>query len=116
MIERVRSFGWAGRRGALGVFGASLAVGFLAMGLLAPAGQAAAQPLISFNPLLASVGPVAKGASTTKTFTLKNSGGAATGTLSIVLIGSSTFSVTTNSCTGVSLAAGKSCSVTVTYK
>src|ERR1700683_4769558 len=105
MIERVRSFGGAGQRGVLGVFGSSLAVALLAMGLLAPAGQAAAQPFIAFNPVLASVGPIAKGASTTKTFTLKNSGSAATGTLSIVLIGSSTFSVTSNSCTGVSLAA-----------
>jgi uncharacterized repeat protein (TIGR01451 family) len=116
MNERVRRFSFAGRRAVLGMFGSALAVALLTMGLLAPAGQAAAPPFIVFNPVLSSFGQIPPASSTTKTFTLKNSGGGATGPLSVVLVGSSTFKVTTDQCTGVSLASGKTCTVTVTYK
>ena len=113
MIEQVRRNGVAKARRVRLAFGSTLALTLCAMGLLASAGQASAQPFISFNPLLAGFGPIANGASTSKTFTLKNSGGAATGSLSVVLIGSSTFKVTSDQCTGVSLGSGKSCTVTV---
>jgi len=116
MIERGCRFGVGRTRRARVAFGSMLAVTLCAMGLLAPSGQAAALPFTSFSPVLAGFGPVPSGTSASKTFTLKNSGGAATGQLSIALVGSSTFKVTSDQCTGVKLGAGKSCTVTVTYK
>ena len=91
-------------------------LGLVSVGLLAPAAQAAGSPFISFSPLLAGFGQTPAGASTSKSFTLKNSGKAATGTLSIARTGSSAFAITADGCSGTSLAAGGSCSVTVAYR
>ena len=73
-------------------------------------------PFISFTPLLAGFGATPAGASTSKAFTLKNSGKAPTGALSVARTGSSAFSISADACSGVSLAAGQSCTVTVAYR
>ncbi len=91
-------------------------LGLVGAAVLAPGAQAAGSPFISFSPLLWSFGATPAGATASKTFTLKNSGKAATGALSIARTGSSAFSVSADGCTGVSLAAGQSCTVTVAYK
>jgi hypothetical protein len=50
-----------------------------------------------------------------QTFTLTNSGGAATGAMTVSLTGASAFSTTADTCTAGSLGPNKSCSVTVQY-
>jgi hypothetical protein len=55
------------------------------------------------------------GATKTVTFTLTNSGGMASGTLTITLAGPTAFTVTADGCTGTSLGPKKSCSVTAQY-
>ena len=92
-----------------------LVLGLAGVGVLAPSAQAAGSPFISFSPLLAGFGQTPAGATTSKTFTLKNSGKASTGALSIALTGTSAFSISADPCAGMSLAAGGSCTVTVAY-
>ena len=91
-------------------------IGLVSVGVLAPTAQAAGSPFISFSPLLWNFGATPAGATATKTFTLKNSGKAASGALSIARTGSSAFSVSADGCSGVSLGVGQSCTVTVAYK
>jgi hypothetical protein len=57
------------------------------------------------------------GQTASQTFTLTNSGGSATGTLVVALTNTSgaAFSITRDSCTGLSLGPKKSCKVTVEY-
>ena len=90
-------------------------LGLAGVGVLASTSQAAGSPFISFSPLLAGFGQTPAGATASKTFTLKNSGKAATGALSIALTGTSAFSISADPCAGTSLAAGGSCTVTVAY-
>lgn len=86
--------------------------------LLSPgAARAAQMPSLAWSPA-GGFGTLDVGAGQTSksiTFTLTNSGGAATGALSISLTGASAFKITANSCTGTSLGPGKKCSVTVRY-
>jgi uncharacterized repeat protein (TIGR01451 family) len=91
-------------------------LGLVSVGVMAPTAQAAGSPFISFSPLLAGFGSTPAGASVSKTFTLKNSGKAATGALSIARTGSSAFVISADACSGVSLAAGQSCAVTIAYR
>jgi hypothetical protein len=60
-------------------------------------------------------GTVQAGQTPSLTFTLTNSGGSATGALTVSLPSPSPFSVTSDNCTGTSLGPGKSCTVTVQY-
>lgn len=95
---------------------ALVAVGLLCLGLLVPtAGQAAGPPVIAFSPPSHDYGTIDAGTTASKTFTLTNSGGSATGALTISLTGSAAFSVTADTCTATSLGPRKSCSVTVEY-
>jgi hypothetical protein len=58
---------------------------------------------------------VTPGQTVSQTFTLTNSGGSATGMLSVSLSGSLAFSITSDGCTGTALGKGRSCTVTVQY-
>ncbi len=57
----------------------------------------------------------ATGADPVQTFTLTNSGRAGTSALKIALVGSTAFTITANTCIGVSLGPTKTCTVTVRY-
>jgi virginiamycin B lyase len=92
-----------------------------ALAVLVPHGASAppAPASLAFTPTTSAgtydFGTHAVGASVSQTFTLRNSGGSATGALTISLTGSTAFTKTADSCTAISLGAGKSCSVTVQY-
>jgi hypothetical protein len=91
------------------------AIGFL---LLPTAGQAGAGPSISWSPQTSgsyNYGTVTPGTTVPQTFTLRNSGGSATGALTVRLTGSTAFAITSNGCTAVSIGPKKSCQVTVSY-
>jgi Abnormal spindle-like microcephaly-assoc'd, ASPM-SPD-2-Hydin len=95
---------------------ALVAAGLICLGLLVPtAGQAAGLPPIAFSPSSYDYGTIDAGTTASKTFTLTNSGGSATGALTVSLTGSAAFSVTADTCTATSLGPRKSCTVTVEY-
>jgi hypothetical protein len=50
-----------------------------------------------------------------QTFTLTNSGGSASGAVTVTLPGSAEFTITADTCTATSLGGGKSCTVTVQF-
>jgi hypothetical protein len=60
-------------------------------------------------------GNVNVGQTASQEFTLTNSGGSATGMLSISLMDSEAFAITSDACTGTALGPRKSCTVTVEY-
>jgi hypothetical protein len=60
-------------------------------------------------------GTINAGSTTSQTFTLSNSGKAASGALKVTLAGSSAFTVTTSTCAGKRLGPKKTCTVTVRY-
>ena len=84
--------------------------------LVLPAGASAKNsPALSFSPSPFDFGPVTGGSSQSKTLTLRNAGGAASGTLKVSLSRSDAFTITTDSCTGRSLGPRQSCRVTVRF-
>jgi hypothetical protein len=71
---------------------------------------------LAFTPSPFDYGQVGTGQTASpQTFTLANTGGQATGTLTATLTGSAAFTVTGDTCTGISLAAGGTCTVTVRF-
>lgn len=91
----------------------------LVVGLLSAASaQAAKTPGVAWSPS-GSYGygtlNAADGGNASQTFTLRNTGGKPTGTLSISLTGSSAFTTTADTCTGTKLSSKRTCSVTVKY-
>ena len=90
------------------------ALGFL---LLPAAGLAGSSPSIAWSPSTYDYGAVTPGQTASHTFTLRNSGGSATGALSVSLsgTGATAFSITSHACTGVALGKGRSCAVTVQF-
>jgi hypothetical protein len=99
---------------------AFMAVGLVGLLLLVPAALAGGSPAIAFAPASTAASPfafakIAKGATETQTFTLKNTGGVATAALTVSLTGSAAFTRTADSCSAVSLGPKKSCSITVQY-
>jgi len=70
-------------------------------------------PLLEFTPSPYDYGQVTIGQGATQTFTLANSGGQATGALTVTLAGPAAFTASADTCTGASLAPGGSCTVTV---
>jgi hypothetical protein len=93
-----------------------VAGGLIALGLLVPtAGRAAGRPAATFSQSSYDYGTIDAGTTASKTFTLRNSGGSATGALSVSLTGSSAFSKTADTCTATSLGPKKSCTVTIQY-
>lgn len=86
--------------------------------LLIPAGLASAAPApaLSWSKTgTYDVGSLYGALFTSTTFVLTNSGGSASSAVKINLTGSTSFSVTADTCTGTSLGPNKSCLVTVTY-
>jgi hypothetical protein len=84
---------------------------------LTGSGTAAAAPQAALSPSTADFGTVTLGTtSAPMTFTLANAGNAALGISSVALAGTNatSFSVASNSC-GSSLAAGASCTITVSF-
>jgi Domain of unknown function (DUF5050)/Abnormal spindle-like microcephaly-assoc'd, ASPM-SPD-2-Hydin len=83
------------------------------------AGAPPAPASLAFTPTTSAgtydFGTLAVGATASQTFTLKNSGGTATGALTVSLTGSAAFTKAADGCTAISLGAGKSCTVTVQY-
>jgi hypothetical protein len=107
-----------------GLFRHALAVGGMAVVLAAaaagavPATAGAAPklgPMLAFTPSPLGYGPVTVGQTAPQTFTLANSGGSASGALTVTLPGSAEFTLTADTCTGTSLGGGKSCTVTVQF-
>jgi hypothetical protein len=93
-----------------------------AAGLSGPAAAyAGGAPSIGWSPTTSSpppaydYGSVDPAQPTSQTFTLTNSGGSATGMVTISLSGSTTFTKTADTCTGTALGPRKSCTVTVQY-
>ena len=74
-----------------------------------------AAPALSFTPAPFDYGQVGAGQAVSQTFTLANSGGTATGALTDTLTGAAAFTVTGDTCTGISLAVGGTCTVTVRF-
>jgi hypothetical protein len=74
-----------------------------------------AAPALSFTPAPFDYGQVGTGQAVSQTFTLANSGGTATGALTDRLTGAAAFTITGDTCTGASLAAGGTCTVTVRF-
>jgi hypothetical protein len=72
-------------------------------------------PSIAFTPASLDYGTLSVGQTASQTFVLKNSGGSATGALTVSLSGSVAFTKRADSCTATSLGPNKMCSVTVTY-
>ena len=80
------------------------------MAVLSPA-----PPLLGFTPSPYDYGQVPTGQTAAQTFTLANSGGQATGPLTVTMAGSGAFTTTGDTCTGTSLAPDKSCTVSVRF-
>ena len=86
-----------------------------------PAGSASAAnpgPVLTFTPSTNGVynfGSLSAGQTASQQFRLANSGGAATSALVIALAGSSTFTITGDTCNANSLGPKKSCYITVRY-
>jgi hypothetical protein len=106
----------------LGLFRVMIAAGAVAAALLLPAGgQAGSGAALAWSPTTSSgtydYGTLDVGASQTKSvlFTLSNSGAMASGTLTINLSGPAAFTITNDTCPGLSLSGKKSCGVTVKY-
>jgi hypothetical protein len=91
-----------------------VAVAIVAFTVISSAGAGGA-PSIAFRPSSNVYGPIGSGTTASKTFTLTNSGGVATGALKVSLTGASAFSKTADTCTAASLGPKKTCSVTVQY-
>jgi hypothetical protein len=91
------------------------AVGLVALGLLVPTALGGGAPVIAFTPGSYDYGIVGSANTPSHTFTLKNTGGSATGALTVSLSGSSLFTKTADTCTAASLGPNKSCTVTVQY-
>ena len=74
-----------------------------------------AAPELSLSPAPYDYGSVLPGQTATQTFTLTNSGGAATGPLTVTLTGPAAFAVTGNACAAASLGPGQTCNVTAGF-
>jgi sugar lactone lactonase YvrE len=72
-------------------------------------------PRLGFTPSPYDFGEVRTREAASQSFTLANSGGRATGPLTVTVAGSATFTTTGDTCTGTSLAQGASCTVTVSF-
>ncbi len=99
------------RRMRAGVVG----FGLVAVGVFAPVALAGGAPSIAFTPSSHDYATTDPGTTASQTFVLTNTGGSATGALTVSLSGSSAMSVTADGCTAKSLGPRKSCSVTVRY-
>ena len=72
-------------------------------------------PRLGFTPSPYDFGEVRTREAATQSFTLANSGGLATGPLTVTPEGAAAFTTTGGTCTGTSLAQGASCTVTASF-
>ena len=102
-----------------GVMGRAVVLAAVVVGLLGvpvSAASAGARPaVLAFERSQYAYGLVSVGARPERVFTLANSGGRASGALSVSVSGSASFTVMADTCTGTSLGPGKSCTVTVRF-
>jgi hypothetical protein len=95
--------------------GAAVVLLSLAVGVASAAGA----PVLSWSPTTSpgtyNFGTVTAGQKVSQALTLTNSGGKATGALTVSLAGSAAFTKTADTCTGANLSSKKSCRVTVQY-
>src|SRR5215831_18464012 len=94
----------------------ALATGAVAVEVAA-AGPAAAKtgPVLAFAPSPDDFGLVTTGQAASQTVTLANTGASAVPALKVMLSDPAAFAVTTDTCTGISLGPGTSCTVTVQF-
>jgi hypothetical protein len=87
------------------------------VGGVAAAGPAAAAgaPVLAFSPAPFGYGKVTTGQTASQVFTLANTGGSASGRLTVTMAGSAWFTIAADACTGASLKPGQSCAVTVQF-
>ena len=86
------------------------------VGLPAGVASAGADPaVLAFHPAPYDYGHVTVGERPERVFTLANTGGRASSSLTVQVSGSTAFGVTADTCTGTSLGPGKSCTVTVRF-
>jgi len=87
--------------------------------MAAPSWASSASPSLVWSPTTSSgtynYGTLEAGETKSETFKLTNSGGKASGALTVTVPGSSAFSITSDTCTERSLGPGKTCSVTVQF-
>jgi hypothetical protein len=97
---------------------AAAAAAVAAVAVPATAASASQTPATSWSPVTSAgtydYGTLTAGNTASKTFTLTNSGSSATSALTITLTGPA-FIKTADSCTGISLGPGTSCTVAVSY-
>jgi hypothetical protein len=72
-------------------------------------------PTTSTSPDTWDFGTLGAGATSSRTFTLNNSGGRSAGTVGISLTGSSAFTITVDGCSGQAVNKKQDCTVTVQY-
>jgi hypothetical protein len=75
----------------------------------------AGSPSLAFSPASYDFGAVDVGATPTQTFTLTNSGGGTSESLTSSLSGSSAMSIAGDGCSGAELAPGAACEITIAY-
>jgi hypothetical protein len=92
-----------------------VAIGLCVIAVFAPGVLAGGAPSIALTPSAHDYGTIDPNTTASQTFVLKNTGGSATGALTVKLTGSSSFARTSDSCTGTALGPKKQCSVTVRY-
>jgi hypothetical protein len=100
-----------------GFLAAPPALRFLALSFLTTTALGGGPPSISFSPNAWDYGTIDPGTTASKTFTLTNSGGSATGALTVGFSAGSSpaFSKSADNCSGASIGPGKTCSVTIQY-
>jgi hypothetical protein len=98
---------------------AAVAAGVTALVLGASAGAASAStgtaPGLAFTPSRHNFGPVTVGQTAHQRFTLKNNSSTATSALTVSLPGSAGFTITADTCAGIRLRPGKTCTVRVRF-
>jgi hypothetical protein len=96
---------------------APVVTALVATALFASSAHAGDAPKIAFDKSAYEFGTVDTGASAAQTLTLKNSGGSATGALTIALSGpgAARYSISDDTCTLEGIGPRKSCSLTATY-
>ena len=95
---------------------AATAAAVVTLAFAATVGQAARPPVIAWSPASPfDYGTVDVGQADSQTFALTNSGGSATGMLSVTLGGAAEFTITADACSGTALGPGKTCNVMVQY-
>jgi hypothetical protein len=113
---RISTFEGVAMRGVIGRAAIAAATVLALVGLPTGVASAGAAPaVLAFQPAPYDYGHVAVGERPERVFTLANTGGRASSSLTVQVSGSTAFSVIADTCTGTSLGPGKTCTVTVRF-